>query len=55
MYNISNTTIVACDIYLYNLIDDRPLWLDIVALIIIGLSISLALVPTYDKILDAAE
>lgn len=32
-----------------------PLWLNIMALILIGLMVSLALVPTYDKILDAAE
>ena len=33
----------------------RALWLDILALIVLGFAASLALVPTYDKLLDAAE
>jgi len=34
---------------------DEPLWLNIVSLVILGISISLSLVPTFDKILDAVE
>lgn len=32
-----------------------PLWLNVVALLILGISISLSLVPTFDKILGAVE
>lgn len=32
-----------------------PLWLNIISLVILGISISLSLVPTFDKILDAVE
>jgi len=34
---------------------DEPLWLNIISLVILGISISLSLVPTFDKILDAVE
>ena len=34
---------------------DEPLWLNIISLVILGVSISLSLVPTFDKILDAVE
>jgi len=34
---------------------DQPLWLNIISLVILGISISLSLVPTFDKILDAVE
>jgi hypothetical protein len=33
----------------------RALWLDILALIVLGFAASLSLVPSYDKILDASE
>ena len=33
----------------------RELWLDLVALIVLGMAVSLAVVPTFEKILDAAE
>lgn len=34
---------------------NEPLWLNIISLTILGISISLSLVPTFDKILDAVE
>jgi len=34
---------------------NEPLWLNIISLVILGISISLSLVPTFDKILDAVE
>jgi len=34
---------------------DEPLWLNTISLVILGISISLSLVPTFDKILDAVE
>jgi len=34
---------------------DEPLWLNIISLVLLGISISLSLVPTFDKILDAVE
>jgi len=34
---------------------DQPLWLNIISLVILGISISLSLVPTFDKILDVVE
>ena len=33
----------------------QPLWLNIISLVILGISISLSLVPTFDKILNAVE
>jgi len=33
----------------------EPLWLNIISLVILGISISLSLVPTFEKILDAVE
>jgi len=34
---------------------DEPLWLNVISLVILGISISLSLVPSFDKILDAVE
>ena len=42
------------NLYLF-LLFFSELWLNLLALIIIGVAISLAMVPTFEKVLDAAE
>ena len=40
---------------IYDILVFSTLWLNLVALTILGVAISLAVIPTFDKILDAAE